>query len=256
MDIIKILQKQEFKDFYCMSKSVFKGDSTFPYNSAISANVTKDKLHSVKFYFGTYQKMNDLSELEKFFSINDILHLYKIWDIDNIDNKGLSFCIKYYPNSNSFKYQIHCKVTTPLTFKNLSFSDKDCRYGVGIETGKTKNYINIKNNNDKVLVSKHFNIPELVFFDELEYCEFDNYSKVVTSYNNQKTYLLRNYLLKKFAAKKEEYPMIASAIDQLHVGYNYDLRNFGFYKDLDLYSLYFYLPGKENTVDSYEPFAN
>ena len=241
MDIVKILQKQEFKDFYLLSKEIYDPASRFPYHSAISTNVTSNDVHSIKFYYGTYSKLIDLSKIEKYFPADNILKLYNIWDIHNLDNKGLSFCIKYYPKTDKFKYQIHCKVTTPLAFKQLQFSNFDCRYGIGIEDNESKSYINLKNNNDKVLVSKYFNIPELVFFDELEYCEFDDYSKVITSYNNQKTYLLRNYLLKKFAPHKDKYPMIYSSIDQLHVDNNLDLRNFGFYKDLDLYSLYFYM---------------
>jgi len=254
VDIIEILQKQEFKDFYNTSKSVYKFTSEYPYHSAIAINTTSTEVHSIKFYFGTYCKLTDLSLLKHYFNLDDIQKLYEIWDLDNLDNKGLSFCIKYYPKTNTFKYQTHCKVKQQNSFKNLNFSNNSCRYGVGIEDGEIKNYINVTGANDKILISKFFKVPDLVFFDELEYCEFDNYSKVITSYNNQKTYLLRNYLLKNFASNKEQHPMITSSIDQMHVKKNLDLRNFGIYKDVGLYSMYFYLAGKNGEVDSYEPF--
>ena len=256
MDIIKILQKQEFKDFYNTSKTIYKFNSKFPYHSAIAVNSTSNEVHSIKFYYGTYSKIEDLSLLKGQFDINDIKKLYELWDIDNLDNKGLSFCIKYYPKNNEFKYQVHCKVRKQHSFNNIKFSNTNCRYGIGIEKGEIKNYINVTGINDKILVSKLFGVPDLVFFDELEYCELGDHCKVITSYNNQKTYLLRNYLLKNYASDKEKHHMIHSSIDQMHVKMNLDLRNFGIYKDAGLYSMYFYLPGKNGEVDTYEPFLH
>jgi len=256
MDIVKTLQKQEFRDFYNLSKSIYVYDTDFPYHSAIAVNTTSDSIHSIKFYYGTYKKIQDLSVIEQYLNKEDISYLYNIWDTENLDNKGFSFCIKYYPQKNIFKYQIHCKVVTPLSFKNLTFSNNNCRYGIGIERGDKKNYINLKDSKDKILVSKFFNIPNLVFFDELEYCEFDNYCKVITSYNSNKKYVLRDFLINNYVKNKKKYPSVISTIDCLHENKRLALRNFGIYKDVDLYSLYFYLEKPNGIVDSYEPFLS
>jgi len=244
MGILEILHKDEFKTFYELSKNVYK-PGKFLYHSAISVNSVKETIHSIKFYFGTYQPVNDLATIDTLFKKEDIQYLYKIWDLDNLDNKGLSFCIKFYPEKNSFKYQIHCKTSIPNTFNNLSFSNENCRYGIGIESGERKNYINVTSYRDKTLISSFFNLTDLSFFDELEYCEFGEFSKVVTSFNNQKKYILDNFI------KKHTYRY--SFMNDLE-SKGLELRNIGLYKDVDLQSFYYYYPKSSGEVDSYEPF--
>lgn len=253
MDIIEILQKPEFKNFYKMSKKIFTKSDKYDYHSAISTNIYKDKLYSLKFYFGTFNKFHDLSDLEKYFDKEDIISLYNVWDIENLDNKGLSFCIKYYPEKNEFKYQIHCKVKEKLNFKNVQLSHKDCRYGIGVEQKEKKCYTNLTNLIDKINVSKYFNIPDLVFFDEIEYCEFDQYSKVITCYSNTKRKCLDNLISQYY---NDKYPGISNAINVLNKEKNLHLKNIGFYKDLEMYSLYFYGENKNGVVDAYEQFVN
>lgn len=244
MDIIEILHKDEFKKFYEMSKNIYK-PGAYKYHSAISINAIKEFIHSVKFYFGTYQKLDDVSLLTEQFKKADIDYLYNLWDIDNLDNKGLSFCIKYYPEKNKFKYQIHCKVRTINTFKNLIFSHNNCRYGIGIEDDDSKKYINVKGYEDKKLIGDFFNNIDLTFFDELEYCEFNNNSKVVTSYNNQKKYILDNFIKKHINDSKFNSVLLEKGLE---------LRNIGIYRNIDLQSFYYYCSKDGNIVDSYEPF--
>jgi len=247
MDIIKILQMSEFRSFYDLSLKIYKPVGKFKYHSAIALNFYNDQIYSVKFYFATFEPVDNTSILLPFFNESDLKYLYSVWDINNLDNKGLSYCIKYYPNKNQFKYQIHCKTQQINTFNNLQFSDNNCRYGLGIENGETKRYINVKSTPDKILLAKHFNHDDLVFFDELEYCEANDSAKVITSICKSRK-ILTSFLARKITSKN-----VLNIITDFSKQSNLELLNIGLYKDLNLTSYYFYAL---DDIDAFKRFKD
>ena len=249
MDVEQILHKTEFKEFYNYSRDIFTPHKNFKYKNCISVNYKDTEIHSVKLYFATF-----IPYLEKdirYFDYNKLKSLYSIWDTDNLDNKGLSFCIKYYPSSNQFKYQMHCKAKPAPAFSKLSFSNNNCRYGVGIENEQIKNYINLKDKKDKIEVARLFNMPYLSFFEELEYCELEsNVAKVIASYASKDKDKMC-VLIKKYTEEK-----IYKELDNLLNEYNIRARNIGFYSKGNVKSYYLYSQQTDIGVDTYGTFLN
>lgn len=243
MDISPIL-KPEFKEFYDFSKKIFVPNDQFKYKNCISLNFFNNNLYSIKLYFATFKKYNR-DEIGDYFDYNDLEKLYEIWDTSNLDNKGLSFCLKYYPKENCFKKQIHCKIKVNLTFRNFNFTNENCRYGVGIESGEIKLYTNLKNKADKINVAKYFNKPQLSFFDELEYCESYGNSKVIASFSGDDRDLMCNLI------KNESTQEVYSYLDTLFKDYKIRPRNIGFYDIQEVKSYYLYSDKSDFGIDTY-----
>ena len=243
MEAIRILQMPDFKAFHDLSLKIYKPVDKFKYHSAIALNFYKDELYSVKFYFATFLPLDDITVLAPFFKESDLKHLYSIWDRDNLDNKGLSYCIKYYPNTKKFKYQIHCKTQQINAFNNLQFSGQKCRYGIGVEDGESKKYINVTSTQDKLLLAKHFNQDDLVFFDELEYCEASDSSKVISSISKSRK------ILTSFFAKKVSSKSVHNLLTDFSEKTKLELLNVGVYRGIDLISYYFY---SQDNIDAYK----
>lgn len=246
MDISPIL-KPEFKEFYDFSKKIFVPNEQFKYKNCISLNFLFNHLHSVKLYFATFKKYSK-EEIGNYFNYDDLEKLYEIWDTSNLDNKGLSFCLKYYPYEKVFKKQIHCKVKVDLNFKNFTFSKKNCRYGIGLEAGGLKLYTNLKNKADKIDIAKFFNKPQLSFFDELEYCESIDGSKVIASFSGDDRELMCNLI------KEESDPAVFSYLDELYKKFKIRPRNIGFYEMQELKSYYLYSDKNDFGIDTYSTF--
>ncbi|NCX96344.1 MAG: hypothetical protein EBX41_08035 [Chitinophagia bacterium] len=247
MDIAYILQKPEFKELYDFSKKIFVPHEQFKYKNCISLNFFEKDIYSVKLYFATFFKCNkDL--IGDYFNYHQVDSLYNLWDIENLDNKGLSFCIKYYPAKDVFKKQIHCKTRIGLAFKNLAFTNNNCRYGIGVEDGEVKIYGNFKDRQDKIAISKYFNKPQLSFFEELEYCESKDSSKVIASYSSSDKELMCDLIT------KESLPEVYSFLNNIHTKYKIRARNIGFYNKHNIKSYYLYSEKTDNGIDTYKTF--
>lgn len=247
MDLIKILQMPEFRSFYDLSLKIYKPVDEFKYHSAIALNFLEDKIYSVKFYFASFLPVENKNILNPHFNSDDVELLYSLWDRNNLDNKGLSYCIKYYPDKNQFRYQIHCKTKQINQFNNVKFSEANCRYGIGIENREIKKYINVKSTQDKVILAKHFNYDDLVFFDELEYCEANDSSKVITSICKSRK------ILTCFFARKITHKTVLNTLTEFSNKTKLELLNIGIYKDVALTSYYFY---SQDNIDSYKNLKN